>query len=109
MPRMETDPELIGTKKRMLLTGFEPFEAFPINPTEEVIKIISSEEKACEDYSLDLRVLPVTHESSEIVHALLPENYDFVIHLGLHAKISDFAIERVAINIDDYRIYGEKT
>jgi pyroglutamyl-peptidase len=30
--------------------------------------------------------------------------YDVVIQLGLHVKIDDFALERVGLNIDDYRI-----
>jgi len=89
---------------RILLTGFEPFESFPVNPTEEVIRKIQRGHPGFECFDLDLHVLPVTHKASLIIDRLLPREYDFVVHLGLHGKALDFAIERVAINMDDFRI-----
>ena len=88
----------------ILLTGFEPFGEFSENPTEKIVRMLELEAAENKISGLHTRVLPVTFRASEIVNSLLPRGYDFVVHLGLHARIEDFAIERVAINVDDYRI-----
>ena len=53
---------------------------------------------------VETMVLPVSSEASDLVNEQLGKGYDTVLHLGLHMKIDDFALERVGLNIDDYRI-----
>lgn len=89
---------------RILLTGFEPFGGIPVNPTEKIVRALEKEAREKGITGLDVRVLPVTADASDIINELLTNEYDFVVHLGLHGKIDDFALERVAINLDDYRI-----
>lgn len=89
---------------RILLTGFEPFGGIPVNPTEKIVRMLETEALEKGIKGLDVRVLPVTADASDIVNELLTNEYDFVVHLGLHGKIDDLALERVAINMDDYRI-----
>lgn len=94
----------MNTHPKILLTGFEPFGEFKVNPTEKIVRTLEREFQEKSVKNLKTCVLPVTEKASEIVNSMLPNNYDYVIHLGLHVKIEDFAIERVAINLDDYRI-----
>ena len=93
---------------KILLTGFEPFGELKVNPTEKIVKSIELEVKTQNIEDIETYVLPVTEEASEIVNSLLLKNYDYVVHLGLHGKTEDIAIERVGINIDDYRIPDNK-
>jgi len=93
---------------RLLLTGFEPFGNIEINPTESIVLELMNESEEKGISNITSRVLPVTAEASEIVDSLLAKNYDFVLHLGLHIKIEDFSIERLGINLDDYRIPDNK-
>lgn len=89
---------------KLLLTGFEPFGDFKVNPTEKIVRTLDEEAKKNSIRNLDVYILPVTERASEIVNSLLTKNYDYVVHIGLHGLIDDFAIEKVGINIDDYRI-----
>jgi len=95
---------------RVLVTGFEPFGTAKVNPTERIARELTFTIGDNPSYLLETMVLPVTSESSDLViarlsgeaHRLRP--IDHILHLGLHMKIEDVALERVAINIDDYRI-----
>ena len=90
--------------KSILLTAFEPFDNEPLNPSFEVSKRIG--ELTFNDLRLTVLQLPVDRERAidraltEIRH-LSP---DIVMMLGEAHDRFRITPERIAINVDDYRI-----
>lgn len=95
-------------KKRILVTGFEPFGSATVNPSEQLARELPGRVARDAGYNIETLVLPVTSGASHIVceRLLSPVEppFDSIVHLGLNANIGDIAIERIAINLDDYRI-----
>ncbi|MFG6114106.1 pyroglutamyl-peptidase I [Halobacillus sp. MO56] len=87
--------------KKLLLTGFEPFLDFPINPTMEIVNQLDGSK--INDCEIIGKVLPVDfHESGEKMLAYIEEvNPDIVIALGLAAGRTKITPERIAINCND--------
>lgn len=90
--------------KKVLLTGFEPFGGEKINPALEIIKELAAAK--IEGVVLHTAQIPVVCKKSiialeEKIDALSP---DIVICVGQAGGRSEITIERVAINVDDYRI-----
>ena len=87
--------------KKLLLTGFEPFLQFKINPTDEIVKALNGE--TIRDYKIIGVTLPVDYEKSEqqILHTIEKVNPDAVVSLGLAAGRFKITPERIAINVKD--------
>ncbi len=88
----------------ILVTGFEPFGAHAVNPSEGLAKAVDGRQVgACAVRSL---VLPVHHASADARMAGALEELEpgAVVHLGLAAGRARIAVERVAINVMDYEI-----
>lgn len=87
--------------KKLLLTGFEPFLDFPINPSEQIIRALDGERIG--DYEVVGRTLQVEFARSgpEIIRYFELENPDAVISLGLAGGRNNITIERIAINCID--------
>lgn len=87
--------------KKVLLSGFEPFLDFPVNPTMEIVKELDGSN--INDYEIIGKVLPVDfHGSGENMLAYIEEvNPDIVIALGLAAGRTKITPERIAINCND--------
>lgn len=90
--------------KKVLITGFEPFGGDAINPALEAVKRL-------EETSLDGGIIvtcqvPVTRfESiSAVIDAIEAHQPDCVITVGQAAGRAAITPERVAINVDDFRI-----
>lgn len=88
--------------RRLLLTGFEPFDGATRNPSGEIAQRLNRVEVG--DARIDGFVLPVTRDG---VLAPLREYFaetapDAILALGVAATRSVISVERVAINIDDY-------
>jgi len=86
----------------ILVTGFEPFGAHTVNPSEGLAKAVDGRRfGACEARGA---VLPVHHaDAARRVEALLAETDPIaVVHLGLAAGRARVALERVAVNVMDY-------
>jgi pyroglutamyl-peptidase len=83
---------------RLLLTGFEPFDGDTINPSLEVIHALAARVSVAE--------LPVDREKAvEIALAAIEvHNPGVLIMLGLSTGRSHICVERIAINVDDFRI-----
>jgi pyroglutamyl-peptidase len=88
----------------ILLTGFEPFGAHPANPSQELAKLLDG--RRVGRCAVAGAVLPVHHaEASRHVAALLGELQPVaVVHLGLAEGRARLGLERVALNVMDYRI-----
>lgn len=90
--------------RKLLVTGFEPFGGSTVNPSEKVIRALDSD--LSEKYKVYTCLLPVDRERGPkillaSVDSLRP---DAVLCFGEAAGRSVISIERVAINLLDYRI-----
>ena len=85
---------------RILLTGFQPFHKASDNPSQAIVKALSSEP------NLVTRVLPVEFgkAANEICGVIDEIHPDYVLALGQAEGRKELTPERVAINLDDARI-----
>ena len=82
----------------ILVTGFEPFDGFTINPSEEVAKALDG--KIINQYSIVGLVLPLDYKNAlGILDKALEKNKpDYVLCMG-QANRAVITIERIAINV----------
>ncbi|WP_251552305.1 pyroglutamyl-peptidase I [Neobacillus muris] len=87
--------------KTLLLTGFEPFLEFPINPTEQIVKQLDG--LTVGEYQIKGLLLPVTYEEAgqRVLDAIKQVHPDAVISLGLAGGRASITPERIAINCRD--------
>jgi pyroglutamyl-peptidase len=87
--------------KTLLVTGFDPFLQFKMNPTDEIAKRLNGLQIG--DYQIVSKTLPVDYALSEveIVRYIQECKPDAVMNLGLAAGRSKITPERIAINIKD--------
>lgn len=87
--------------KKILLTGFEPFLSFTLNPTMQIVKELHGE--TLNEYIIEGHILPVDFKKSEVelVNLLETVNPDIHISLGLAGGRSKITPERIAINVKD--------
>ena len=91
-----------GATRQILLTGFDPFDGDPVNPSGEVAKQL--EGRMVGDHVVRSAILPVQHEAARAVVAPLLEapGLAAVVHLGLAGGRARISLERVAVNVMDY-------
>ncbi|KAA0966865.1 pyroglutamyl-peptidase I [Sporosarcina sp. ANT_H38] len=87
--------------KTLLLTGFEPFLKFTVNPTMKIVEELHG--KVIGNYKIHSEVLTVDFQSSgeqllTHIEALKP---DAVLSLGLAGGRYKMTPERIAINVKD--------
>lgn len=89
---------------RILLTGFEPFGGSLTNPSSQVVRLI--EAAVPHGVALTTSILPVaTPDAAEEVLCLLRSfQPEAVVLLGESSRATAITLERVAINLRDYRI-----
>lgn len=90
--------------KRILLTGFEPFNGETINPSWELVRALDG--ARIEGHDVVAVQLPcVFGEALKTLSAALQQAQPLVaIAVGQAGGSPAFAVERVAINLDDARI-----
>lgn len=90
--------------KKVLITGFQPFGGESINPALEAVKILDGE--VINGYQVVTCELPVVRFDSinQLKKHIDKVNPDAVITVGQAGGRPDITIERIGINIDDYRI-----
>jgi pyroglutamyl-peptidase len=90
--------------KHVLITGFEPFGGEKVNPSELVVR--SLEGRLIAGRPLAVRILPVeTRNIAERLHrAIEEEKPDIVIGTGQASGRNALALERVAVNVLDFKI-----
>ena len=88
---------------KVLITGFDAFGGEPVNPAEEAVKRVSDNIRGAEIIKV---IIPTVQTKSvqAIERAIEEHNPDIVISIGQAGGRFDITPERVAINIDDYRI-----
>ncbi|KIL52160.1 pyroglutamyl-peptidase I [Jeotgalibacillus soli] len=87
--------------KKLLLTGFEPFLKFAINPTMEIVKALDGQE--INGYTIVGRIMSVDFAASgkEILNYYEEVQPDAVISLGLAGGRANISPERIAINCNE--------
>jgi pyroglutamyl-peptidase len=90
--------------KKVLLTGFEPFDGQSINPSEEIAREIN--EATIARHKVVGALLPCVFGAAlkELKHQIKLHEPAIVICLGQAGGRAEVTPERVAINVDDARI-----
>ncbi|BDU39735.1 pyroglutamyl-peptidase I [Vibrio nigripulchritudo] len=90
--------------KTVLITGFEPFGGADVNPALEAVTLL--EGKLLEGGRIVTCSVPVVRGKSvnTVIEAIEQHKPDIVITVGQAAGRCTITPERVAINLDDYRI-----
>ncbi|MCA1021116.1 pyroglutamyl-peptidase I [Halobacillus litoralis] len=85
----------------LLLTGFEPFLNFPINPTEKIVNKLHG--RRINGYHVEGRILPVDYQTAgeEVLSHVEDVQPDIVISLGLAAGRHTINPERIAVNCNE--------
>lgn len=83
---------------KLLITGFEPFDGFTINPSEEVAKTLEGQKIG--KYEITCLVLPLDYKKALdlLDHALEKHRPKIVLSCG-QANRAVITIERIAINL----------
>jgi pyroglutamyl-peptidase len=89
---------------KLLLTGFEPFGGSAVNPSEQVVRAMAQER--LRRVQLRTAILPVDRVNgpARLIRATQKYRPDVVLCLGEAPSRMAISIERVAINLMDYRI-----
>ncbi|WP_282020543.1 pyroglutamyl-peptidase I [Planomicrobium okeanokoites] len=93
--------------KRLLLTGFEPFLDFSVNPTMKVVEELDG--AVIGEYQVISKVLPVDFAKAggQIIGLIEEIGPDAVVSLGLAAGRFKVTPERIAINFKDGAVDNE--
>lgn len=83
---------------KLLLTGFEPFGALALNPSELVVRALAGRPGIAAS-----AVLPTVYgQAGDRLLALIErERPDLVLMTGVAAKRAEISLERVALNLED--------
>lgn len=88
---------------KILVTGFDPFGGESINPAIEAVKNLPDKIKDADIIKLEIPT--VRYKSLDKIKEKIEEvNPDVVLSIGQAGGRSAISIERVGINIDDFRI-----
>ncbi len=89
---------------KILLTGFEPFGGSALNPSEQIVRALDRHSLA--GARVVTAVLPVDWQKGPeaVEDALRTHHPDAVLCLGEAPSRASLAIERVAVNLLDFRI-----
>ncbi|MCF0137396.1 MAG: pyroglutamyl-peptidase I [Oscillospiraceae bacterium] len=84
--------------KKILVTGFEPFNGRDINPSEQIVKALLPPD----DTELIRLVLPVDYKKAELLllNAAERERPDIILSLGQSGRLPAIEVEMLAANID---------
>ncbi len=96
---------------KLLVTGFEPFGESRINPSEQVVRALAR--TAFNGVELGTAILPVDriHGPEALLAAVQELRPEAVVSLGEASGQMGLSVERIAVNLMDYRIpdnAGEK-
>ncbi|MFS4461048.1 pyroglutamyl-peptidase I [Bdellovibrio sp. HCB2-146] len=96
------------SKKRILVTGFEPFGGESINPSQLLLEKLQRESLFLDDVQFEL--LPVSFEKAAVtcLQLLREHAYDHVIQLGQAGGRKTICLERVALNWVESKLQDEE-
>ena len=95
---------MLGEKRKVLLSGFEPFGASRLNPSQLLVEALS--QSPIDGVELAIIVLPVEFErATELLLAKIKDfNPDVVIAFGQAEGRKAITPEKIAINLDNARM-----
>ena len=87
----------------ILITGFEPFGKHDLNPSQRLVKEISP--KSSDHLTLQRLILPVDHVAAPqiLLEYIGQHQPDCVVSFGLAAGRAKISLERIAVNLKDFR------
>lgn len=88
---------------KILVTGFDAFGGEEINPAQLVVEALPN---IIDNHTIIKQIIPtIRYESFNVVKKMIDEESpDVIISIGQAGGNTDIAVERVAINCDDFRI-----
>ena len=91
-------------QNKVLISGFEPFDGDTVNPAREVLSLL--EDRVLNGHRVVTVEIPTVRflATKRLCAAVVREDPAMVIALGQAGGRSEINPERVAINIDDFRI-----
>lgn len=88
---------------KILVTGFDPFGGEKINPAIESVKRLPDEIAGAQIIKLEIPT--VKGKSLDLIREKIKEVHpDVVLSIGQAGGRNEITVERVGINVDDYRI-----
>ncbi len=95
---------MLGEKRKVLLSGFEPFGGSRLNPSQLLVEALS--QSSIDGVELAIIVLPVEFErATELLLAKIKDfNPDVVIAFGQAEGRKAITPEKIAINLDNARM-----
>ena len=88
---------------KILVSGFDPFGGEKINPAIESVKLLPDEIKDAKIIKLEIPTV-ARKSLKKLEEVIETEKPDVVINIGQAGGRTDISVERVGINIDDFRI-----
>ncbi|RKJ31627.1 peptidase C15, partial [Butyricicoccus sp. 1XD8-22] len=87
--------------KKILLTGFEPFLDYKVNPTMKIVEELNG--NSINGHEIVGWILPVDFEQSAklLLEKIDEVNPDVVVSLGLAGGRYKITPERIAVNVKD--------
>lgn len=94
--------------KKIIISGFDPFDKMKINPSMEVVKELHT--IAVEGVEIYPLILPTVYgvSSDMVIEKIKEIKPDSVISLGLAGGRKKLSLERFALNIDDAKTKDNK-
>ena len=88
----------VGTMKRILVTGFEPFGGHVLNPSAQIVEALALD--PVWRHQVDTLIVPVSYSSADSIvkNKISQKSYDYVLMLGQASGRSKISLERVALN-----------
>ena len=87
---------------KLLITGFDPFGGEQINPSIEAVKRLP--DVICGAQIIKLEVPTEKTRSLPVIEsAILEHDPDMILSVGQAGGRADITVERVGLNVDDYR------
>jgi pyroglutamyl-peptidase len=89
--------------KKILVTGFDPFNGSKINPSFEAVKILPPTIGEYEIVKLEVKTI-FNFSAHQVIDAIKSLKPSFVLMVGEAGERDKISIERIGINLDDARI-----
>ena len=89
----------ISENNIILVTGFEPFDVYDINPSEQIALQLNNTQ--FQNHTIKGYVLPVNYTQAPQKMKQLIDTYnpDLILSLGLSGKAKRIQVERIAVNL----------
>jgi pyroglutamyl-peptidase len=93
-----------NTPPRVLVTGFEPFDGDTVNPSMQAVLGLAADPPR--GIELFTEILPVSHaRTPRVLRATIARHRpDLVIATGEASGRAEVSVERIGINVNDFRV-----